>query len=180
MAGGMRRLMELLGLADPPYEDEYVYEDPMGQPPAAPQGRVGGSRSAGVGPDDGVGAIRPIPRDPLGNEPVSGVTPIARPVRPLAPVREPKVHVTEPQEYADGQEIADQIRAGNPVIVSVVNTEPAIGRRLIDFCSACVYMVEGSMQRVAKSVFLLTPPNVEVSDAEKRRLKERGLYKLDI
>jgi cell division inhibitor SepF len=35
----------------------------------------------------------------------------------------------------------------------------------------------GSMEKVAKNVFLLTPSNVEVSAEERRRLQERGLYR---
>ena len=34
---------------------------------------------------------------------------------------------------------------------------------MIDFCSGLTYAVGGSMEKVAESVFLLTPSNVEVS-----------------
>ena len=102
-----------------------------------------------------------------------------RPTRPAAP-RESRVHVVEPREFAAGQEIGDRIKGGQPVVVSVVDTDPVVGRRIIDFCSACVYMVDGRMQRIAKSVFLLTPSGIDVSDADKRRLQERGLYKLEL
>ena len=180
MAGGMRRIMEHLGLVDPPeYEDGYGYGYEAEQPPpqVAPSPRPR--------PDDGMGAIRPMPRDPsLGEPGVSaggaGVTPIPRPVRPVPQVKEQRVHVVKPQEFSAGQEIGDRIKQGGPVVVSVVDTDPVVGRRIIDFCSACVYMVDGRMQRVAKSVFLLTPANVEISDSEKRRLQDQGLYKLEI
>jgi FtsZ-interacting cell division protein YlmF len=33
------------------------------------------------------------------------------------------------------------------------------------------------MKKVAESVFMLTPTNVEVSADEKRRLQESGLYR---
>jgi len=39
-----------------------------------------------------------------------------------------------------------------------------------------VFVAGAKMQKVAKQVFLLTPPNVDVSDEEMRRLQERGLY----
>lgn len=184
MAGGMRRIMEHLGLVDPPeYEDGYGYGYEAEAPPpqAAPTARPR------PGVDDGMGAIRPLPRDPSAAEPGgaasgagAGVTPIPRPVRPVQQVKEQRVHVVKPQEFSAGQEIGDRIKQGTPVVVSVVDTDPVVGRRIIDFCSACVYMVDGRMQRVAKSVFLLTPNNVEVSDSEKRRLQEQGLYKLEI
>ena len=180
MAGGMRRIMEHLGLVDPPeYEEGYGYgyeteAPPQAQPAARPRPV-----------DDGMGPIRPMPRNPSVGEPHGGsggtsVTPIPRPVRPVQQVKEQRVHIVKPQEFSAGQEIGDRIKQGAPVVVSVVDTDPIVGRRIIDFCSACVYMVDGRMQRVAKSVFLLTPSNVEISDSEKRRLKEQGLYKLEI
>ncbi len=179
MAGGMRRIMEHLGLVDPPEYDDgygYGYETQAPPPPVMPPGRPRPG-------DEGLGAIRPLPRDPSAVEATVGgtsVTPIPRPVRPVQQVREQPVHVVRPQEFAAGQEIGDRIKQGAAVVVSVVDTDPIVGRRIIDFCSACVYMMDGRMQRVAKSVFLLTPANLEISDSEKRRLQEQGLYKLEI
>ena len=47
---------------------------------------------------------------------------------------------------------------------------------MIDFCSGLTYAVGGSMEKVAESVFLLTPSNVEVSPEERQRLsRERAL-----
>ena len=47
-------------------------------------------------------------------------------------------YVVKPQEFSAGQEIGDRIKQGTPVVVSVVDTDPVVGRRIIDFCSACV------------------------------------------
>jgi len=178
----MRRIMEHLGLVDPPeYEDGYAY----GYEGEAASPQMGPTPRPRPGGDDGMGAIRPMPRDPSVGEPGvgmggAGVTPIPRPVRPVQQVKEQRVHVVRPQEFSAGQEIGDRIKQGSPVVVSVVDTDPVVGRRIIDFCSACVYMVDGRMQRVSNRVFLLTPANVEISDSEKRRLQEQGLYRLEI
>jgi cell division inhibitor SepF len=48
---------------------------------------------------------------------------------------------------------------------------------MIDFCSGLTYAVGGSMEKVAESVFLLTPSNVEVSPEERQRLQENGLFR---
>ena len=45
----------------------------------------------------------------------------------------------------------------------------ADARRLIDFASGLTYALDGSMQRVADKVFLLTPRNVQVSAEERAR-----------
>jgi cell division inhibitor SepF len=47
---------------------------------------------------------------------------------------------------------------------------------LIDFSSGLTYALDGSMQRVADRVFLLTPAHVKVSAEDKASLMERGFF----
>ena len=81
-----------------------------------------------------------------------------------------------PTVFADAQEIGERLKTNQPVIVNLQDVDAELSRRLIDFCSGAVFVAGAKMQKVAKQVFLLTPSNVEVSDEEKRRLQERGLY----
>jgi cell division inhibitor SepF len=62
------------------------------------------------------------------------------------------------------------------VIVNLQGTDVELSKRLIDFSSGLTYALNGSMQRVADKVFLLTPRNVEVSAEERARLIDRGFY----
>jgi len=94
-------------------------------------------------------------------------------VRPIATA---KVHVVAPARFSDAQEIGDVVRQGNPVIVNLQTSDRDLARRMIDFCSGLTYALNGSMEKVADQVFLLTPSNVEVSAEERQRLQERGLY----
>jgi cell division inhibitor SepF len=87
-----------------------------------------------------------------------------------------RVHVVAPSIFADAQEIGERLKNKEPVIVNLQDVDADLSRRLIDFCSGAVFVAGAKMQKVAKQVFLLTPSNVEVSDEEKRRLQERGLY----
>ncbi len=87
-----------------------------------------------------------------------------------------KVHIVEPRSFNDAQQIADKFKANIPVIVNLQLAEIDLSKRLIDFASGLTYGLDGGMQRVAEKVFLLTPSNVEVSEAEKRRWQERGLF----
>ncbi|MDI6689653.1 MAG: cell division protein SepF [Actinomycetota bacterium] len=87
-----------------------------------------------------------------------------------------KVHIVEPRSFNDAQQIADKFKANVPVIVNLQLADTDLSKRLIDFASGLTYGLDGGMQRVAEKVFLLTPSNVEVSEAEKRRLQERGLF----
>lgn len=87
-----------------------------------------------------------------------------------------RVHIVEPRSFNDAQQIGDKFKANIPVIMNLQLIDPDLSKRLIDFTSGLTYGLDGGMQRVAEKVFLLTPSNVEVSEAEKRKLKEKGLF----
>jgi cell division inhibitor SepF len=117
--------------------------------------------------------VRALPRD----EPPSGVSVPRPPVVRSVPTSAAKVHVVEPLNFNDAQEIGDRVKANSAVILNLQGSPRDLQRRLIDFSSGLAYAVGGSMSRVADSVFLLTPMNVQLSEEEKERLEARGLYR---
>src|SRR5512145_2586061 len=85
-----------------------------------------------------------------------------------------KVHLVVPRSFNDAQQIADRFKAQMPVIINLQGADTDLSKRLIDFSSGLTYALDGSMQRVADKVFLLTPRNVELSAEERARALERG------
>ena len=85
-----------------------------------------------------------------------------------------KVHVVVPRTFNDAKQIADRFKAQMPVILNLQGAETDLSKRLIDFASGLTYALDGSMQRVADRVFLLTPRDIEVSAEERARAMERG------
>ncbi len=169
MASFVRRAMVYLGLTDDDYDDYERYEE--APPPVAVHAPV---RSYALSPEppQPTNAIRTLPRE----EAVRPVMPRPAAVRPMVPDK-PKVHVVAPGRFADAQQIGDRLRTNQPVIVNLQVVDRDLSRRMIDFCSGVTYALNGSMEKVADQVFLLTPSNVEVSAEEKQRLSERGLYR---
>ena len=94
-----------------------------------------------------------------------------RSVRAPAPA---KVHLVVPRTFNDAKQIADRFKAQMPVILNLQSAETDLSKRLIDFASGLTYALDGSMQRVADKVFLLTPRDVELSAEERARAIERG------
>ncbi len=94
---------------------------------------------------------------------------------PVAPPQA-KVHIVEPRNFNDCQQIADKFKADVPVIINMQLSDAELGKRLIDFASGLTYGLDGGMQRIADKVFLLTPSSVEVSAEEKKRLREKGFF----
>ena len=96
----------------------------------------------------------------------------------LVPVPETaaRVHLVVPKNFNDAQAIADRLKRQTPVIVNLQAVEPDLSKRLIDFASGLTYALDGTMQRVADKVFLLTPQNVEVSAEERARISDTTFF----
>lgn len=159
-----------------PADGDYAEVGARGHPEARPERDVRPTREpAGVAPRE-YGAeptVRAVPRD----EPPSGVS-VPRPaVVRAVPTTAARVHVVEPRGFNDAQEIGDRVKSNQAVILNLQGASRDLQRRLIDFSSGLAYGVGGSMSRVADSVFLLAPTNVELSEEEKERLEARGLYR---
>ena len=126
----------------------------------------------------GGGTVRPLGPDPRASETgVGAVTPRNAPtgpsrgavVRPLPIPVTAKPIVVTPSSFNAAQEVADNIKGNAPVIMNLQDVDKELARRLIDFASGLCYGLGGSMERVANSVYLLTPADVEVSAEDKRR-----------
>ncbi len=81
-----------------------------------------------------------------------------------------------PRTFNDAQSVADYVKAGQPVILNLQQTDSELAKRLIDFASGLTYGLSGDIKRIADKVFLLLPPNVEVTDEERAQLVENGFF----
>lgn len=186
-----KKAMTYLGLGeDEDYVDYDEYEDPAPEQRRAPERRPGPvpERRPAVARDDigevvaRGGTVRPLPNEPRSVEPTAGVGAVTARgglqrgavVRPLPVPVTAKPHIVQPGSFNEAQEVADKFRGNVPVIMNLQDADKELSRRLIDFASGLCYGLGGAMDRVASSVYLLTPTDVEVSAEDKARLQERG------
>jgi len=87
-----------------------------------------------------------------------------------------QVELIVPKSFNDAQKVADKLKSDVPVIINLQTADSDLAKRLIDFSSGLTYALDGSMQRVADRVFLLTPAHVKVSAEDKASLMERGFF----
>jgi cell division inhibitor SepF len=105
-----------------------------------------------------------------GDEPVSTVATSA--VAPRV-----SMHVVEPRSFNDAKEIGDKLRVNSAVIMNLQHANADLAKRLVDFASGLTYMASGTIKKVGERIFLLTPPNVEVSAEEAREMmSDRGFF----
>jgi cell division inhibitor SepF len=91
-------------------------------------------------------------------------------VRPLPSTGQPQLVV--PDHFNDVQQVGDTFRQSQPVILNLQGLDREVSRRIIDFSSGLCYGLDGSMERVAEQVFLLSPAGTHLSDEERQRLRD--------
>ena len=131
--------------------------------------------------DDGPTSIRRVKREP-DLQRAREAAPRAGQIAPgpgMQAVPQVKMHIVEPKTFGEAQGIADKFRDGMPVIMNLTMTDPELAKRLIDFASGLTYGLRGGLQKVSDKVFMLTPANVDVSDAQRAAMRDRGLFGLD-
>jgi cell division inhibitor SepF len=94
-----------------------------------------------------------------------------------APVTESyRITTLQPRTYNEARTIGEHFRDGVPVIINLTEMDDSDAKRLVDFCAGLIFGLHGSIERVTNKVFLLSPSNVEVSEADKARIAEGGFF----
>jgi cell division inhibitor SepF len=87
-----------------------------------------------------------------------------------------RIVTLHPRIYGDARTIGENYRNGQPVIMNLSDLEESERKRIIDFASGLVFGHHGSIEKVTSKVFLLTPPNVSVSNEEKSAAANASFY----
>jgi cell division inhibitor SepF len=162
-------MLVYFGIAEEAYDDEQG--DEWAEEPARPAARRAAARGRASSDFDDLDDAPPSRARTAPRRPAAGAPATRRPSQNVA-----GVGVVPPRTFNDAQQIADQLKRGNPVIVNLQTTDAELSKRIIDFGSGLTYGLDGSMQRIADKVFLLTPPDVDVSAEDRAAMAESGFF----
>ena len=87
-----------------------------------------------------------------------------------------RIVTLHPQNYSEARPIGERYREGAPVIMNLTGMDDKDAKGLVDFAAGLAFALRGSIDKVTNKVFLLSPPNVEVSAEDRRRIAEGGLF----
>ena len=73
-----------------------------------------------------------------------------------------KLVLLEPRAFSEAQQIADQLKNRNTVVVNLKRVTKDNAKRIIDFLSGTIYAIGGDIQKVGGGIFLCAPNNVNV------------------
>ena len=87
-----------------------------------------------------------------------------------------RIITLHPRYYNEARTIGEHYRAGNPVIINLTEMDESEHKRLVDFASGLAFGLHGTIERVTKKVFLLSPANVSVSSEDKSMAAQASFF----
>jgi len=76
-----------------------------------------------------------------------------------------QVSVYSPRSYQDVVEIADSLRNRQVVIINLQNADRTLLQRVVDFTSGVTYTIDGKIEKLAESIYLVVPAGIVVNAA---------------
>ncbi|MDR0979428.1 MAG: cell division protein SepF [Lachnospiraceae bacterium] len=85
-----------------------------------------------------------------------------------------KMVISQPTTFEQAEEIGSYFKERKSVIVNLEYVNKDVARRIVDFMSGSAQALDGSLQKVSNSIFLLAPANYEVAnDMGREELKNK-------
>ena len=94
--------------------------------------------------------------------------------------------ISQPTTFEQSDEICSFLKEKKSVIVNLEYVNKDVARRIVDFISGGVYALDGYIQKVSNSIFLVAPSNYEITNEMAREeiknklsvswLKNNGVY----
>ena len=95
----------------------------------------------------------------------------------LHTVSQMKVVILEPKKYEDVTTIADHLKQRRALVVNLDSVEKLDDRKAIfNFMNGAVYVLEGNIQKITKSIFILAPSNVDIDSSVKKELESKTTF----
>ncbi|MDV6013467.1 cell division protein SepF [Haloechinothrix sp. LS1_15] len=145
--------------------------DPLDEPGGRARGR-----GRGMSAEPAVAGALAMDRQP---EPVTRLRPVPEQAAGSAGAgRDPlsRIVTLHPSGYSEAREIGEHFRDGSPVIMNLTEMDNADAKRLVDFAAGLAFALHGSIDKVTNKVFLLSPPDIDVSAEDRQRIAEGGLF----
>lgn len=154
MANAIKRVANYLGLMDDPEFDTPVRSKLPSLPTA------------------GEGAVKP--------RPPRNVSSVATTNNEIAPQLDlpvlDRIITLHPRFYNEARTIGEHFREGNPVIINLTDMDESEHKRLVDFASGLAFGLHGTIERVTKKVFLISPANLQVSSEDKSTAAQASFF----
>ena len=87
-----------------------------------------------------------------------------------------RITTLHPLTYNDARRIGEEFRDGTPVILNLTDMDDLDARRVVDFAAGLAFGLRGSIEKVTRAVFLLSPANVDCGAAARAQLQQDPFF----
>ena len=87
-----------------------------------------------------------------------------------------RIVTLHPRFYNEARTIGEHFRQGSPVIINLTEMDESELKRLVDFASGLAFGLHGTIERITKKVFLISPSNVNVSNEDKSAAAQASVF----
>ena len=149
--------LNLFKVQDDEFDDDYDYDeefddDEDDDKPSARKKLFSGSKKSDDEDTSTSFTMSDKPKNSRGK-----VVPIKQTARGL------EVVVIRPESMEDASEISDTLLSGKAVVLNLEGIHVEIAQRIIDYSAGSCYSIRGNLQKITNYIFLVTPPNVDIS-----------------
>jgi len=89
-------------------------------------------------------------------------------------VQQVKMVITQPTCFEQSEEICNYLKEKKSIIVNLEYVNKEVARRIIDFISGGVHALDGHIQKISNSIFLIAPMNYDIaSDLAREEIKNK-------
>ena len=75
-----------------------------------------------------------------------------------------KMVISQPTTFEQSEEICSLLKEKKSVIVNLEYVNKDVARRIVDFISGGGYALDGHIQKISNSIFLIAPMNYEITN----------------
>jgi len=176
-----RKVLRFLGLIEEDFTELGGNQARMAPEPAAPEGYERPNAAPRLQP------LRPVPpttfaargaavsfvdenNQPLRPRPLPSTLGEQRGITTVENILD--LTIFAPQNFNEANRLTQEIKQGRPVVLNVIDAEPALRRRYIDFASGVVSALDASIEGLEKGlVYLVSPKGVKVTPEVRARLR---------
>lgn len=90
------------------------------------------------------------------------------------PQTQVRMKICKPTSFEQSEEICNELKEKKSIIVNLEYVNKDVARRIVDFISGAVHALDGHIEKISNSIFLVAPFNYEiVNDLAREEIKNK-------
>lgn len=90
------------------------------------------------------------------------------------PQTQVRMKICKPTSFEQSEDICNELKEKKSIIVNLEYVNKDVARRIVDFISGAVHALDGHIEKISNSIFLVAPFNYEiVNDMAREEIKNK-------